>query len=526
MQSRTQARISWNPCRKACASFAIAACMASAASFPRAGHAHAGAAVEAGSEADAEKGNETETASLSPSERIALSNRSQRFFSSLNFFAEGGGMHLPPGVWRFRQWLRTAPTRFFVGALGQNSFESHWGLTLRKGQPVGVFDESYVERGGRRTSVGVLGCVACHAGKADGQFIIGLGNKNIDVGAIGKDVRRLGSLWKRVGHFPTRKSDDYRRIENEANEFSAVLADARVTNLTQGLIPTSMIRRWFYRMAGEPLPEAFPRAAAKVPALWGYGPKREVGQFCDGLGNGKHAGWGIAVELAAGQRPEVVRSYLPKIEAAEKELENFLPPAYARTIDQAGASRGKELFSRACAGCHGTYEVDAGGLPVYKAPAYFAWEVVRTDRDRLDGNTPEFLELIRRNPLNDVVQAMPGQGQGYFAPRLVGIWARFPYLHNGSVPSIRALLSPASQRPRAFSLRGAGERHRFDPGALGLTVPAPGSKEEALLLKQARKGMRDVYFTERDGQSNQGHEFHTGLREAEKSDLIEYLKTL
>ena len=40
--------------------------------------------------------------------------------------------------------------------------------------------------------------------------------------------------------------------------------------------------------------------------------------------------------------------------------------------------------------------------------------------------------------------------------RSVGLAASAPYLHNGSVPSLRALLEPPSKRPVTFPLGKAG----------------------------------------------------------------------
>ena len=82
-----------------------------------------------------------------------------------------------------------------------------------------------------------------------------------------------------------------------------------------------------------------------------------------------------------------------------------------------------------------------------------------------------------------------------------------------------------SGRPKVFSLRDAGERSRFDENNLGLTLPRNAIEREALLAA-ARLGKRDVYLTERDGHSNQGHDFYTGISDDEKRALIEYLKTL
>jgi len=99
-----------------------------------------------------------------------------------------------------------------------------------------------------------------------------------------------------------------------------------------------------------------------------------------------------------------------------------------------------------------------------------------------------------------------------------GIWATPPYLHNGSVPNLFALLSPVSERPRVFYL---GNK-QYDPVKLGLnTAPLKGATE---------------FRTDLPGNSNAGHEFNDGpkgngvigrkLTEEERMQIIEYLKTL
>jgi len=99
-----------------------------------------------------------------------------------------------------------------------------------------------------------------------------------------------------------------------------------------------------------------------------------------------------------------------------------------------------------------------------------------------------------------------------------GIWATPPYLHNGSVPNLFALLSPVSERPTVFFL---GNK-QYDPVKLGLnTDPLKGASE---------------FHTDLPGNSNAGHEFNDGpkrngvigrkLSEEERMLIIEYLKTL
>ena len=78
------------------------------------------------------------------------------------------------------------------------------------------------------------------------------------------------------------------------------------------------------------------------------------------------------------------------------------------------------------------------------------------------------------------------------AAPLVGLDASAPYLHNGSVPTLRALLDPAARRPKTFRLGKAGF----------------------------------VLDTRLPGNGNQGHAFGTSLTPAEKDDLVAFLQTL
>ena len=96
----------------------------------------------------------------------------------------------------------------------------------------------------------------------------------------------------------------------------------------------------------------------------------------------------------------------------------------------------------------------------------------------------------------------------YKARPLNGIWATAPYLHNGSVPNLWALLQPAEARPKRFWV---GSR-AFDPQVVGL-VSEPSSDAFEL----------DVTL---EGNSNAGHAYGTALSDDEKWALIEFLKTL
>jgi len=97
---------------------------------------------------------------------------------------------------------------------------------------------------------------------------------------------------------------------------------------------------------------------------------------------------------------------------------------------------------------------------------------------------------------------------------LDGVWLRSPYLHNGSVPSIRDLLNPSDQRPKVF-YRGYDV---FDQQKLGFVTTVP-DKAKTLYFE---------FDTSLPGNGNFGHEgkiYGTELPDKEKEALVEYLKT-
>ncbi|MBT4951478.1 MAG: hypothetical protein HON34_06720, partial [Pelagibacteraceae bacterium] len=152
---------------------------------------------------------------------------------------------------------------------------------------------------------------------------------------------------------------------------------------------------------------------------------------------------------------------------------------------------------------------------------------VNTDSEKLLAISPEFVARVEQSSLSDILTFNYDLVQkGYFAPKLWGIWSRFPYLHNGSVPNLYQLMIRPEERSKIFSMYRAGDKHRFDEKNIGLTLFT--KNEYAKMLRKAKKGDRDIYFIEREGQSNVGH-FIKGFEKFTKEDrlaLVEYLKTL
>lgn len=444
-------------------------------------------------------------------------SQSQRELLDFHLFAEGHGMVLSPRVTRKIVAIADSPLWPVARAIG----ESRAGMIADGRNFAGLRVVSY---GG--TSTAVLGCAMCHAGRAAGQFVPGLGNKTIDAYGIAK---LLFKEWERDRSELARgvlRGGDLRATEGSLR-YAALVSRPDLANRTQGMVPASWVLHWLYEAADKELPsELRIPGAVKVPHLWGYARKREAGLFCDGMGDGAKAGWLAAVPLTAGLPPGAVRKEYSKLIAFERALCGLQPPLYSFQIAEEKAGRGKIVFQQNCSTCHGSYRREPNGVAEYGEPRWVAIGAVQTDRERLHLVSGEFHDVVEQNPLRDLIGSRPRAGKGYFAPRLEGIWARFPYLHNGSVPSLAALLTPPDERPKLFSLKRAGELERFDCAAVGLKVPSRRSLAAFALRRAARAGDRRVYDTSRPGQSNAGHPFGTGLSENKKIALIEYLKTL
>jgi hypothetical protein len=434
-----------------------------------------------------------------------------------SLFDDGVGMFATPAVseFYFNYYRDQSWKGSLVRHLGRDTIGLYSGLI----KPTGFHEKSY-----EGVPIVITGCATCHFGRALGRTIPGLGNKNVDPMALGKWIESADAVLSRL---PSRPPTDAQRLLQERSLAMALMLQNKQTcNQTQGMVPVANIARWFYEQAGRRLPADTTPAAVKVPALWGYGEKVKSGQFCDGMGDGREAGWAAAVELAAGNTAHNVLRNYHRVETIEKMLEELLPPAYPLSIDRQQAAAGQQIYSQHCQSCHGSYERDAAGLPVFQSPPHIPLEDIGTDADRVELVTSDFLELINRSPMGDKIRARAGYTKGYFAPRLESIWARFPYLHNGSVPSLAALLTPTHERPNYFSLTDVGELDRFDEATVGLTVPPPQSADARSLSEQASSGARNVYDTSRVGHSNKGHAFGVELSSNDKSALLEYLKTL
>ncbi|MDX2019890.1 MAG: cytochrome c1 [Deltaproteobacteria bacterium] len=197
------------------------------------------------------------------------------------------------------------------------------------------------------------------------------------------------------------------------------------------------------------------------------------------------------------------------IEELERLADKIIPPRWPfGALDQARVRRGFELYETKCRKCHSVESFD----DTTTADGH-----LDTDRSRLtsfgliQGKLQAELQRVERL----LYQGSPPPEQPqwrktneYGARSLEGIWASPPYLHNNSVPSLEALLSP-SPRPKKFVV----DSTLYDQDAVGITGTLSNTGEPFI-------------DTELPGNGNHGHTFGYALEDDERRALIEYLKSL
>jgi processive rubber oxygenase RoxA-like protein len=212
---------------------------------------------------------------------------------------------------------------------------------------------------------------------------------------------------------------------------------------------------------------------------------------------------------------------LPRLRRVTKYIENLKPPKYKEMIpedredlrikQQELIAKGIDIYQKNCFECH-----DPGGERFDKVERV---ERLGTDRNRVDAFTEDLEgELNKVGP----IFVMGGtdswmlrnfkRTKGYVNTLLDGIWLRAPYLHNGSVPTLRDLLKKPDQRPKKF-YRG---NDVYDWDNVGFKWDVPEQNGRTFFL----------YDSAEKGNDNGGHIYGTELPEDEKDALIEYLKAL
>ncbi len=351
-------------------------------------------------------------------------------------------------------------------------------------------------------------CLGCHAAWLRGQLVIGLGEVSTDFATEGAaDPVAMAGLMV--------SGDARTEVAKLAGRMRAL---ERVRTRTAGANPADHIAAVLFAhrdpktlaWSDEPLipiDESEPAIPVDVPAWWLL--KKKSAMFHTGAGRGDQARIMMTASVMCVDdvaTAKAIDSYFPDIRAFLMTLE---PPKYPGSIDQALAGRGKAMFESRCSKCHGTYGEGAR----------YQSRIVSLDKVGTDPKLAEhagqfaapFTKWFNTSFYGELARLEPGLG--YVPPPLDGVWATAPYLHNGSVPNLAALLDSSLRLPKAAIVRG---RERYDLTAVGWPNRAPDADTKP----------RWIYDTSAPGYANTGHTFGDKLTAAERAAVIEYLKTL
>lgn len=250
-------------------------------------------------------------------------------------------------------------------------------------------------------------------------------------------------------------------------------------------------------------------AASDFPSLWNQRPREGLYLHWDG-NNDSVDERNLSASLGAGVTPVTIDH--PRLQQVRDWIWTLPPPAYPFPIDQAKTARGSELYRAHCAECHADHRFRDGVSSGRSLGTVVPIADIGTDRHRLDSYTFDFAaNQYSLYPDSRYRFTHFRKTQGYANHPLDGIWARAPYLHNGSVPTLRALLDRPEERPARF-YRGYDV---FDPQRVGFVHD----------VAEERGARYFLYDTSLPGNGNSGHLYAIDLTPADKDAIVEYLKT-
>jgi cytochrome c5 len=292
----------------------------------------------------------------------------------------------------------------------------------------------------------------------------------------------------------------------------------------------------------ERLPERERVGNVDYPSLWLQGPRANMQLHWDG-NNDSVEERNRSAAFGTGAVPVTLDRASLKFIADWLRTDRNAPPRYPYAIDAALAGRGRLLYGEYCASCHGADGRNFAGAQVGKVESI---DRIRTDPCRLDNYT-EALAAEQGN----LYGGFPAERfrrfrktDGYANMPLDGVWLRAPYLHNGSVPTVRDLLEPAERRPKIF-YRGYDVVDRRKLGFVSDVAEEKGVRffrYETQCVDDPARGL--ICANERNpenrhddnrctpskwaGNSNRGHDgpaYGTHLAPEDKDAIVEFLKT-
>jgi len=357
-------------------------------------------------------------------------------------------------------------------------------------------------------------CLSCHASYLNGELVLGLGNVKREGGDDSEDAVDLGMMLA---------DTDEEVVELEiAGDIAHVTDQYTLDTIGMNAGATTLMAvtafrdpetlAWLEEPHMDLPPDVLPM---DVPAWWHM--RKKNAMFAHTAGRGDWAIMAMNAAAACAETPELAAYVLDMAPHVRAWVQSMKPPAWPRAVDQDLADDGRDVFEETCSECHGTYRDGEHVYPNVVVPL----DVVGTDPEA--GSVTETWQgawdgFFSRNDFGANLDWAPQEG--YIAPPLDGVWASAPYFHNGSVPTVAAVIDP-SQRPDVWK-RTSRDSTDYSYSKMGwnwehVDEPRDSFPEEEQF---------DIYDTSRHGYSNDGHAFGAGLDKDQQAAVLEYLKTL
>ncbi|MCO4792766.1 MAG: hypothetical protein KC493_03580 [Bacteriovoracaceae bacterium] len=405
-------------------------------------------------------------------------------------------------------------------------------------------------------------CATCHSMRMFGKTVMGLTNKRPRANNFFTLAKKtIPLIPSHVFKAATKATEDERKMfrKTKYNLFSIGAVDPQVLGLDTSFpqVALSLARRKKDEYASKSkFYERFPRknklekfVADSKPATW-WNLKYKTRWLSDGSivqGNPIFTNFlwneiGRGVDLK--ELEDWLKNNMDKVQELTAAVFATEAPKWvdffpASSIDIEKAKRGETIFNNTCKKCHGTYEK---GWSLTQGPGLSLTEQLKTVRVTYHEKTPvknvgtdpqrwqgteAFAGALNKLKISKWMKTVVEPQEGYVPPPLVGIWARYPYFHNNSIPNLCALVTPSKLRPTTFYQGPADNPETdFTKDCVGYPVGNDIPKEW--------KEEKDAHFdTRKPGLSNKGH-YRMWLDEnqneiyshEEKMSVIEYLKTL
>lgn len=356
-------------------------------------------------------------------------------------------------------------------------------------------------------------CLQCHGDVFEDTFYIGLGSSTIDFSNLSKqDNFKNNTALKLMQKISPKQYDAaYPMMRSFSTVYPLMETEVRGVNTADRLAALLVAHRdpqtlqWTDSPILQIPEEVIP---TDVPAWWLL--KKKNAMFYNAFGRGNFAQFLMMSNILTVTDSAEAKEVSGHFGDVLAFIRSIQPPKYPRAIDKSLARDGETIFIDNCSRCHGTYGEKAE-YPNLLIPV----SVIGTDSALLRSNhqNPQFIDWFNKSWFaqgENPARLVPSNG--YVAPPLDGVWITAPYLHNGSVPTIEAVLN---SKIRPVYWERNFDKPKYDYEHLGWvyeTVTKPAAKK--------------TYNTTLHGYGNFGHTFGDHLTDAERKAVIEYLKTL